>query len=60
MRDMGGVTCTAVLISVFAVSLLTYNKLENELVAQLYKRPKMWPGAKDAIKVLPKLLNANS
>jgi len=54
------VTCIAVLISVFAVSLLTYNKLENELVAQLYKRPKMWPGAKDAIKVLPKLLNADS
>ena len=41
MRDIGGVFfLVATFCSVFA-SLFNFNKHENKLVAQLYKRPKM-------------------
>ena len=41
MRDLGGLLAMLILASIFLNSMFTYNKLENALVSQLYKLPKM-------------------
>ena len=44
LRDIGGCAYFFVAVATFAAVAFTYNKLENVLVAQLYKKPKQWTG----------------
>ena len=41
MRDIGGIFFFTAMLGSFCNSLFNYNKLENQIVAQLYKRPKL-------------------
>ena len=39
LRDVGGALFTLLVVSMFLNSILTYNKMENWLVQNLYLRP---------------------
>ena len=60
LRDVGGLTFACVLFATGLAHGFTYNKMENQMVAQLYRKPKSWVGFKDQIREIPKNLNADS
>ena len=41
MRDLGGFFFLMVMLGSFCNTLFNYNKLENQIVAELYRRPKL-------------------
>ena len=44
LRDLGGISAMMIFLGSFANSFFSYKKLENMLVARLYKKPKVSQG----------------